>query len=436
MNACFDQAKSHFLDGVQHFEAGRFAEAETHFLASLELLPGRVSTLSNLGATRLGLGRPLEALAVLDEALAVAPDDVQALGHRGVALAALQRHADALACFDAVLAIEAGNVTACQGRARSLDALARPADALAAFERLLTLQPDHAEAWARRGQLLQRLNRGAEEALACYDRAVALAPDLGDAWSERGSLLKDLGRHDEAAHCFRQALAHGGDPELNRYFLASVSGGKGAPAAAPGHYVQGLFDDYADDFDQHLVGVLNYSAHRTLAAPLPALREDGRYRSALDLGCGTGLCGPQVRPFTDRLTGVDLAPRMLEKARTRGVYDELVAGDVVEHLRHTPQRHDLVLSADVFIYIGDLAPVFEGVARVMGPGGVFCFSAEQADDVWDFELTSSMRYAHSQRHVRALAARFGFQVVQLFSQPFREDQRQPIPGLFVYLVRI
>ncbi|MDP2263441.1 MAG: tetratricopeptide repeat protein [Hydrogenophaga sp.] len=435
MNASFDQAKFHFIEGVQLFEAGRLAEAETHFLASLALLPGRVSTLSNLGATRLALGRPLEALTVLDEALAQAPDDLGALGHRGVALAALQRHAQALASFDAVLAIEPDNAAACHGRAGSLDALGRPEDALAAIERLLVLQPGHADGWARRGQLLQRLRRGEDEALASYDRAVALAPELGEAWSQRGSLLKDLGRREEAADAFRQALAHGADPELNRFFLASLTGGQDAPDTAPVHYVQSLFDDYADEFDQHLVGVLNYSAHRTLAAPLQALRSDGRYRSALDLGCGTGLCGPQVRPFTDRLAGVDLAPRMLEKARTRGVYDELVAGDVVEHLRHTPQRHDLVLSADVFIYIGDLAPVFDGVARVMEPGGVFCFSAEQADDALDFELTSGMRYAHSQRHLRALAARFGFEVVQLFSQAFREDQRQPIPGLFVYLVR-
>lgn len=402
MSDPFDQAKSHFLEGVEHFEAGRLPQAEAHFLASLALLPGRVSTLANLGATRVCLGRPQEALTVLDEALAQAPDDLEALGHRGVALVALQRHTEALATY----------------------------------ERMLALEPSHAEAWARHGQLLQRLNRGADEALASYDRAVALAPAFGEAWSERGSLLKQLGRLDEAAHAFRQALAHGADPEINQYFLASLSDSEQpAPPAAPGHYVRGLFDGYADDFDQHLVGVLNYRAHRTLTAPLPGLRPGGRFRSALDLGCGTGLCGPEVRPLTDRLAGVDLAPRMLEKAQARGVYDELVAADVVEHLRLTGQRHDLVLSADVFTYIGDLAPVFEGVARVLEPGGLFCFSIELADDTLDFELKPRLTYAHSQRYVQGLAARHGFAVSQTFSQPYREDQSRSLPGLYVYLTR-
>jgi predicted TPR repeat methyltransferase len=432
----FAQARSHFLDGVQLFESGRLQEAETRFLASLALLPGRASTLSNLGATRICLGRPAEALPVLDEALAQAPDDLEALGHRGAALIALQRHAEALACFDQVLATEPEQVAASQGRARALDALDRPEAALLAFERLLALEPSLADAWVRRGQLLRRLNRGADEALASFERAVALAPDFGEAWSERGSMLKDLGRCDEAAHCFRQALAHGADAELNAFFLASMSGEpQAAPGAAPEHYVRSLFDSYADDFDQHLVGVLNYSAHRTLTAPLPGLRRGGRFRSALDLGCGTGLCGPEVRAFADRLAGVDLAPRMLEKARARNVYDELVAADVVEHLRLTGERHDLVLSADVFTYIGDLAPVFEGVARVLEPGGLFCFSIELADDALDFELKPRMTYAHSQRYVMGLAARFGFSVSQRFSQPYREDQTRSLPGLYVFLTR-
>jgi predicted TPR repeat methyltransferase len=398
----FDLAKSHFLEGVQLFEAGRFAEAETRFLASLALLPGRVSTLVNLGATQLSLGRPKEALAVLDEALANAPDDVGALGHRGVALVALQR----------------------------LD------EALATYERLLALDPSQIGAWVQRGKLLQVLNRDLVEALASYDRAVALAPELGEAWSERGVLLKDLGRLDEAAHAFQQALAHGADPELNRFFLASVSGAdQPVPSVAPGHYVRALFDGYADDFDQHLVGVLNYSAYLTLTAPLRALRQGRIFRSALDLGCGTGLCGPEVRPLTERLVGVDLAPRMLEKARARSVYDELVAADVVEHLCLTAQRHDLVLSADVFTYIGDLAPVFDGVARVVEPGGWFCFSIELADDAQDYELNARQSYAHSRRYVEGLAARFGFAVKQAFGQPYREDQRRSLPGLFVYLTR-
>jgi tetratricopeptide (TPR) repeat protein len=66
----FEQAKHLFLQGVRDFEAGRLQEAERIFEASLKLLPGRVSTLVNLGATKLRLSKPLEALDALDQALA------------------------------------------------------------------------------------------------------------------------------------------------------------------------------------------------------------------------------------------------------------------------------------------------------------------------------------------------------------------------------
>jgi predicted TPR repeat methyltransferase len=161
-----------------------------------------------------------------------------------------------------------------------------------------------------------------------------------------------------------------------------------------------------------------------------------RFESALDLGCGTGLCGPLVKSAVRRLDGVDLSPRMLEKARALGLYDQLVHGDLVEHLRSTRREYDLVLSADVFIYVGDLEPVFAEVSRVMKDGGVFCFSVEQAGDEQTVLLNTHQRYAHSERYVRELAARHGFDVLRMLRHAIREDQREAIPGLYFYLLKV
>jgi predicted TPR repeat methyltransferase len=241
-------------------------------------------------------------------------------------------------------------------------------------------------------------------------------------------------RKEEAAEAFRQAIAHGADPELHRYYLASVTA-QAVPQTAPAHYVESLFDDYADDFDTHLVGVLGYRAHNTLVRHLEAL---GRapFRRALDLGCGTGLCAPLLKPLTQKLDGVDLSSQMLEKARALGLYDELAQADIVDFLQRSPVRHDLVTAADVFIYVGDLESVFTALARTMDAQGIFCFSAEwSGDETVDFKLLPSLRYAHSERYLRALAARHGFDMVQLLRAPIREDQRASIAGLFVYLSR-
>lgn len=310
--------------------------------------------------------------------------------------------------------------------------LGKPQEALEALDEALAAAPDDIDAWFRRGQALQALAR-LDEALACFEKAVAIDPTLAPAWSRRGGILKDLRRFDEAAVCFRHAIAHGADPELNGYYLATVSG-RDAPAAAPRHYVQRLFDDYADEFDEHLLGPLHYQAHTVLARHLERLAAR-RFASALDLGCGTGLCGPLVKPLVDRLDGVDLSRKMLDKAVARGVYDHVVQAELGAHLQSTDRRYDLVVSADVFIYIGDLASVFGGARRVMTPGGLFCFSVELAEGGQNFELTRHSRYAHSEPYLRDLARRHGFDVVELLGHTVREDQCQPIAGLFAYLAR-
>lgn len=428
----FEQAKHLFLQGVQEFEAGRVQEAERVFEASLELLPGRVSTLVNLGATKLRLSKPLEALGALDEALAREPGDRDAWYHRGEALARLGRYEEAIASCDKAIAIEAGFPPAWRVRAMLLARLRRYEEALIALDRLAALLPGHGETWQHRGQTLQKLGRH-DEALRSYDKALSLDRSLAQAWTLRGGILKEQRRLDEAVECFREALAHGGEAELNGYFLASLDG-RDAPASAPRRYVQSLFDDYADTYDEHLVGALRYEAHRFLVDNLRGVGPE-RFGAALDLGCGTGLCGPLVKPAVQRLDGVDLSPLMLDKARALGVYAQLVQGDLVEHLRGTPQTYDLVLSADVFIYVGDLEPVFASVSRVMKRGGVFCFSAEQAGDEQMFQLTTQQRYAHSERYVRQLAERHGFETVKMLRHAIREDQREPIAGLYFYLVK-
>jgi predicted TPR repeat methyltransferase len=387
------------MQGLEFLDAGQPAQAEQCFMASLERQPRRVSTLVNLAASQLELNRPADALAVTEQIIGIEPDNLDAWFHRGTAFGLLDRNQDALE----------------------------------SFERLLSIEDGIAEPWLRHGQVLQSLKRP-EDALVSYDRALAIDPRLAAAWSNRGGILQEMRRLDEAARSFRHAIEHGGDPALNGYYLASVGGGD-APPAAPATYVRTLFDDYADQFDEHLVQVLHYRAHISLVEHLETLAPR-RFASAIDLGCGTGLCAPLLKPIAERLTGVDLSAGMLARARELGLYGSLVEADIVKYLHETTDRHDLVVAADVFIYIGELAPIFEGVNRVLDPGGVFCFSAEAAGpDGNDFELLPSLRYAHAESYLRRLAREHGFEVARVFHETLREDQRADIAGMLVYLVR-
>lgn len=395
MDRTLEQARQHFLEGIEHFEAGRLEDALMCFSASLALAPERASVLGNLGITLFHLGKWDDAVPPLRRATAADPNYAEAWISLGLCHEALGQWADA-------------------------------ADAL---EQGLALAPGDARLWQLCGQCRERSGRvGA--ALGAFDRALEIDPDAAEAWSARGNLLRDLNRLDEAANCFEKAIALGADPELHAYFLAAVNGSSG-PASPPRAYVEGLFDQYSVDFESHLVGQLQYRGHEWLLRPLIA--SGRRYRSVLDLGCGTGLCAPLVAPFADAIYGVDVSAAMLEQARGLGLYRELAHQDLTTFLAEADRRADLVIAADVFIYVGALDDVFGAVRRILEPGGCFAFTAERAPDQDDFRLLPSLRYAHSEAYIRRLADAHGFRVRELTIAPLRQSQQAPLEALYVYL---
>jgi len=138
---------------------------------------------------------------------------------------------------------------------------------------------------------------------------------------------------------------------------------------------------------------------------------------------------------------------MLDKARALGRYGQLSHGDVVEHLQSTDRRYALIVAADVFVYVGALEPVFEGVKRVLQLGGVFCFSVEAWDGWSDadrvvasalagspgYVLRPTLRYAHSEAYVRSLATSAGLEVCATRRHALRQDHGATIMGLCVWM---
>ena len=410
-DAPFERARQCFILGNTAFEAGRFDEAERHFQASLEALPGRPSTLINLAATRLRLGRPADAIEPLRTALVAQPGDAEAWHHLGTALLETQQHAQALQALDRAIAL----------------GLAQPA------------------AHYRRGLALVELECPADAATA-WEQAVVLDDRFTPAWVDLGSLMRDLGQPERARECLERAIALGADDPLIRFQLAGLQETAATPEAPPRDYVEKLFDGYAEGFDSHLVEKLGYRTPELLADGL-SLTGAERFATALDLGCGTGLCALPLAPWVGRLDGVDLSSAMLDKARATGRYDHLEHGDVVDHLLKTTRTYSLVVAADVFVYLGALDRVFQGVKRVLQPGGVFCFSVE----AWDVEsdqasdapmpsapcagyvLRPTLRYAHSEDYVLSLAQVEGFAVCATQRHALRQDHGAVITGLCAWL---
>jgi predicted TPR repeat methyltransferase len=362
--------------------------------------------------------------------MAVDFEQARAFFLEGVAAYEAGRLPEAERKFAAALSLAPGRPSVLSNLGAVRLKLGRAEEALELLQEALQREPGNAETLGHCGTALAELGR-IEEALVQFDRALAADARAPALWILRGNALKELGRGPDAAQSFREALARGGDPELLGYYLAGLEAGE-APRRPPAHYVEALFDGYASQFDQHLVQTLRYDAPRVLAQRLAA---SGRHwRNALDLGCGTGLCGPLLRAMADRVTGVDLSANMLEKARALGAYDTLVQGDVVAFLAQAQESFDVVVAADVFVYVGALDDVFRLLAQRMPAGGSFCFTVEESQGA-ALELRASLRYAHSEAGIRRLAQAHGFAVTALEKRPVREDQRVPIPGLFFWLER-
>ncbi len=400
MTDVFDAARQHFAQGLAAMQAGQNEAAEASFEASLALVPGRPSTLTNLGAVRVQLGKFDTALDLLVQACEVDDKNAPAWGYRGQALLALKRAELALGCLERALALAPDNVMA----------------SLLCAEAHLALD--------QRPQALQAL-----------DHVLALDPRHGLAWSNRGMLLRDLQRSEEAAACFEKAVALGSNVELNTFYLASLRGiPTAAPTLAPRQYVEQLFDDYADEFAGHLVQGLRYTGHELLVSWLQ--KTQSRFGNVLDVGCGTGLCGRLMRPMADFLEGVDLSAAMVARAREAGIYDALQHLDATQYLLSTGRRYDVILAADVFNYVGDLAQIFAAASRALNPAGRLCFTVERAEagtGQAEMQLLPTLRYAHSETYVRRMAAAHGLLVSDLFSAPIREDRGLPLQGLIVFL---
>lgn len=395
MNDSLVQSRTLFFQGIEQFENGQYIEARQAFEDALALAPGRPSILANLGITLFRLKHFGEAISVLKQADSVDPDKPDVLINLGL----------------------------------SHEACGNWQEAATALSRVLKLSPKHPDLWLTCG--LCRLRTGdVKAALDAFDRAIGIAPDFAPAWSERGSLLRELNHLDEAAHCFERAIALGADTELHRFYLAAVKKGR-ATAEPPRQYVESLFDDYAAEFDDHLVGTLKYHGYEVLVRPL--LEAGQRHPLVLDLGCGTGLCGKLIKPLTDHVDGVDLSLAMLERARQGGCYRDLVHADIGEFLVQTNVRPDLVLAADVFGYIRDLQPIFRSVRRILATGGLFAFTVELTHAEEDIEFRPSLRHAHSEAYVTRVAQACGFNIRNIHAAVLRQDQTDPVQALYVYL---
>ncbi|MBI5461483.1 MAG: tetratricopeptide repeat protein [Gammaproteobacteria bacterium] len=424
------QARFNLANALQ--AQGKLDEAETEYEAALRIEPGLVEAWSMLAQARLGLNKFDAAEVAATRALALNPSMGEAHYTQGLIADELGDTERARDHFREAVKFLPDMPDAHWRLGQVLMKLKAYAEAAESFQAVLNAYPGLAKVHAAMGDsFYQRKLYGRAE--NCYRKAVALNND--DLGAHRGLAfsLKQMKRDDAYEQQLVECLRIDPNEQQAKHLLATIRGE--TTRSAPADYVAGVFDGYADNFDQHLVGALNYHVPEMLhelvgelVAP-PASSLD-----IIDLGCGTGLCGPLFRDVARTLHGVDLSPRMIEKARERNLYDTLEVGDVAASLKAKDAAWDFAIATDVFVYIGDLQEVFTACFSALRPGGLFAFSVEGGDDCESYILRKTGRYAHAGSHIRTLAAASGFQEMACRSIIVRKEGLENLPG-YLFLLR-
>jgi len=422
-------------------------------------------------ADMLDSGEFSAALQLCNGLLRKGTADVDLAEYRARCMAGLERVDDAIAFCRASLKKHRNSLVLADILGQSLLRKGILPEAGKCYETAVRIQPTFLRGWFLLGAIHGRMGNS-EQSIHCSRKALELEPgntdahynlanaymcmhragaavphyrkvveswvDSFEAWNHLGMALHESGQHAEAVPCLERALEIRPDEEATRFILAAARGSD-SPSVAPKRYVAGLFDDYADKFEQHLVTGLGYRTpellHELVRRELSVADDNTSGRlCVLDFGCGTGLCGPLFRDVSSRLVGVDLSPGMLEKARAKAVYDELIEGDLVAAIEAGLAGNcDLIVGADVYPYIGAMDETLRQCHSLLRQGGLLAISVEADEGTDTFALHHANRYAHCAAYVRGMATRAGFTERAFEEAVLRSDRGKNVDGyLFVF----
>lgn len=461
----------HFIGAIAH-QRGDHETALQFYGKALQRNPHHVPLFHNIGSCLLRLNRLPEALQALEQAQRLDPLHLQSWISSGMVLRQLKDYPRAIEAFERAMEIQIDASDAYYERGLCLQELDLDVDALLDFDDAIrflkrTDKPQSHCQFAR-GFSLQKLGRfddarSAYQAAAfdvktrskalfnlaileanChhYEAALSFLEDLlfidtqsVRAHLQKAHLLRQMRRLEEAADAIHEASRFGLEPEHAQFLLASL-GRSASPNTAPADYVRTLFDHYAPHFDQHLKVNLEYRLPALLRACFQnyLAHSPARHRM-LDLGCGTGLCGIELRDFGTSLIGVDLSPEMLKRAANRAIYDDLVCDEILHFLASEEQAADLILLADVLVYMGDLQEFLDQCHRVLQLHGLLFFTVEvdtgpdAINESHGYRLQTSQRYAHQESYLRDLAAKDAWEVLEMSPRVLRREGEHMLNSL-------
>ncbi len=377
-------------------------------------------------------GKLEQAKAHFETATRYAPENATYHYSLGLAWQSLAEHEQAASSYRDALARDATLHEARNNLGNLLKEQGALEESIECFRELVRQVPDSSPGHYNLGNLLHDAGK-ADDAIVHYQRAISVDPDNAAAFENLGRALAARGRLEEARNLWAGWLERDPENAVARHMLASAGGGN-IPDRCDDQYVRDTFDaGFARNFDVQLAR-MDYKAPELV---VEAVRAQGRNLAGvdvLDAGCGTGLCGPLIRPMAQRLAGVDLSEDMLVEARKLEVYDETIACELTAYMASHPTEFDLIISADTLCYFGKLEPVMRAACACLRSDGLFVFTVERMDSTganMPYQLQQHGRYCHAEGYVVESLQESGLAVVELQRAELRRELGRTVEGLIV-----
>lgn len=430
------QIDARLQEGIAAHRQGDLEGALSAYKDVLTEDPDHADGLHFLGLLHFDAGKAENAVILIRKSLDQNPKNAAAYNNLGNILKLSEEQDQALEAYVKAVEVEPRHEEAWSNINRLLEGATNNDDLLPILTEIVRLDADNPHAWHNYGLSLMLAGRRTEAADA-LEKCLEFGSDV---WSDpvwHARVLCALGRQDRAVEHLEKLVAENPDDTVARYQLAAVRGDD--LDQAPEDYVKEHFDSFSDSFDEVLKN-LGYRAPELVAAEVTELAADRStlYEDVVDLGCGTGLCGPLIRTHCKQLTGIDLSPGMLKKAADLNAYDFLVEGELVGFLNSDlPSKFDLAVCVDTLCYLGDLQPFMNALHGALKSGGILIASVEHLPDPTgpDYRVDPTGRYAHTPDYLKRSAEAAGLSYVKEKPVVLRQELGKEVHGLIFHLVR-
>lgn len=422
---------AHYNLGILFANLGKNKEAIKELKKTIELNQNYIPAYGQLAEVYLHMGNFKKAIDNYLNRLQFQPDHPDSWYGLAQALMEENEIEKAIEAFEKVLMLDNNYPEINHSLATAYLKSGDPEKALNFYFRQISQAP-MIESYFNMGVIFMNKNRN-KDAIQYFEHAVKLDPDYLPIYINLGAIYLKLNNVDQAIKNYKKALdLKPNDAEI-QHILAAISEEK-TPEAAPKEYLEHLFNQYSSFYDQHLTKYLHYKVPEALYKMIQQETniEEAKWK-ILDLGCGTGLCGEYFKKFAEKLIGIDISSKMIEAAKEKKIYDELQVGDIQTTIEKY-KNLDLILAADVFTYIGELATLFNKIYHALKPGGYFAFSVEKTNTE-PYLLQKTIRYAHSKNYLKSLIEKNNFTEINFENIILRKQYQSKIEGYLVLLQR-